>query len=106
MDHDAAFPNPIARTDLPQPRKKWRYVVVGLILLFVLTVIFLPQLIASKVGRNVLKTYIESKYRGKAWVGEMKTGWMGSTTIHGFSLIDPEGRSIRFARLDTDMPLG
>jgi hypothetical protein len=106
MEQEMAFPNPIERTDLPAPRRKWRYVVAGLLLVFALSIVFLPQIVGSKIGRNVLKMYLESKYRGTAWIGEMNTGWFGSTSINGFSMIDPEGRSIRFARLDCQMPLG
>src|SRR6266576_2050652 len=97
MDPNIAFPNPIARTDLPAPRRKWRYIVGGLLLV----IVFLPQIVASKIGRSALKMYLEGKYRGNVWVGEINTGWFASTTINGFSLMDPEGRSIKFARLDS-----
>ena len=105
MDPNIAFPNPIARTDLPTPRRKWRYIVGGLLLVMVFSIVFLPQIVASKIGRSALKMYLEGKYRGNAWVGEINTGWFGSTTINGFSLMDPEGRSIKFARLDCQAPL-
>src|SRR5438552_9372387 len=48
--------------------------------------------------------YLESKYRGSVWIGDVQTGWFGNTTINGFSLMDPEGRSIKFARLDSQLP--
>src|SRR5258706_1908660 len=104
MDPEIAFPNPIARTDLPAPRRKWRYVVGGLLFIFVFTIVFLPQIASSKIGRSALKMYLEGKYRGTAWIGDVQTSWFGATTINGFSLIDPEGRSIRFSRLDCQAP--
>ncbi|HEV8292022.1 MAG TPA: hypothetical protein VGP94_08860, partial [Tepidisphaeraceae bacterium] len=104
MDPNIAFPNPIVRTDLPTPRRKWRYVVGGLLFIFILCTVFLPQIVCSKLGRSAIKMYLEGKYRGNAWVGEINTGWFGSTTINGFSLMDPEGRSIKFARLDAQLP--
>jgi hypothetical protein len=71
-----------------------------------LSIVFLPQIVSSKIGRNLIKSYLESKYRGTAWVGEMHTSWFGGTSVAGFSLIDPEGRAIKFARLDSGMTLG
>src|SRR2546423_11790745 len=106
MDPQIAFPNPIARTDLPTPRRKWRYVVGGLGVVLFLSIVFLPQIMSSKIGRNLIKAYLENKYRATAWVGEMHTGWFSGTSIDGFSLIDPEGRAIKFARLDCGMTLG
>jgi len=104
MDPNIAFPNPIARTDLPAPRRKWRYVVAGLLFIFILTTLFLPQIASSKIGRSALKMYLEGKYRGSAWIGDVQTSWFGTTSINGFSLMDPEGRSIRFSRLDCQTP--
>src|SRR5258705_7970623 len=104
MDPQIAFPNPIARTDLPAPRRRWRYVLAGAIFILALITILLPQIASSKIGRSALKMYLEGKYRGSAWVGDVNTSWFGSTTINGFSLMDPEGRSIKFARLDCQTP--
>src|SRR5947207_9714497 len=106
MDPQIAFPNPIARTDLPTPRRKWRYVVGGVGVVLFLSIVFLPQIMSSKIGRNLIKAYLENKYRGTAWVGEMHTGWFSGTSIDGFSLIDPEGRALKFARLDWGMTSG
>jgi hypothetical protein len=104
MDPQISFPNPIARTDLPTPRRKWRYVVGGLLFICILVTVLLPQIVSSKIGRSAIKMYLEGKYRGTAWVGDIKTGWFSPTTINGFSLIDPEGRSIKFARLESQAP--
>src|SRR5438105_1317979 len=104
MDPNIAFPNPIARTDLPAPRRKWRYIVGGIGFMIILATVFLPQIAASKIGRSALKMYLEGKYRGSVWIGDIQTGWFGTTTINGFSLMDPEGRSIKFARLDSQLP--
>src|SRR5690349_3857735 len=104
MDPQIAFPNPIARTDLPTPRRRWRYVVGGLLFIFILGGLLLPQIVSSKIGRSALKMYLEGKYRGSVWIGDIQTSWFGPTSINGFSLMDPEGRSIKFARLDCQAP--
>lgn len=104
MEEQIAFPNPIARTDLPTPRRKWRYVVGGLLFIIVVTTLFLPQIFCSKLGRGALKMYLEGKYRGNVWIGDIQSGWFSPTTINGFSLMDPEGRSVKFARLESQVP--
>src|SRR3954471_5200987 len=104
MEEQIAFPNPIARTDLPAPKRRWRYVVAGIVVILIVGTIFLPQIVASKIGRSTIKMVLEGRYRGNVWVGDIQTSWFGNTTINGFSLMDPEGRSIRFARLDSQVP--
>lgn len=105
MDPDLQFPNPVERHDLPVPRKKWKYVLAGGLTLLLLGTIFLPQILSSKVGRNLLKAYLENQYRGQAWMTDFKTSWWGPTTLTKFSLTDPEGRQIRFDRLESPISL-
>ena len=87
MDPNIAFPNPIARTDLPAPRRKWRYIVGGIGFMIILATVFLPQIAASKIGRSALKMYLEGKYRGSVWIGD------GSRSARVFvAIIDPGRR--------------
>jgi hypothetical protein len=105
MERELDFPNPIERSDLPVPRKKWKYVVGALGMMLVIGIVFLPQIISSRIGRNLVKLRLESKYRGQVWVTGLKTSWSGPTTISQFSLTDPEGRQIKFASLESGMSL-
>src|SRR5215203_5842029 len=99
MDPELQFPNPVERHDLPVPRKKWKYVLGGGLTLLLLGGIFLPQILSSKVGKNILKAYLENQYRGQAWMTDFRTSWWGPTTLTKFSLTDPEGRQVRFDKL-------
>src|SRR4051812_42872779 len=101
MDPDLQFPNPIERHDLPIPRKKWKYALALGLLLVLLCLAFLPQILSSKVGRNLVKAYLENKYRGQVWMTDFHTSWRGPTTVTKFSLTDPEGRQIRFDSLSS-----
>ena len=55
------FPNPVARTDLPTQRRKLPRVLLGVAVLFILGLIFLPQILSSKVGRKFVVSYLASK---------------------------------------------
>lgn len=104
MDHEIAFPNPVERTDLPVPRKKWKYILaIGLIMLALLFAL-LPQILSSKIGRNILKAHLESKFRGEAFITDFRTSWFGPTEIRKFAFNDPESRQIRFQYLSA--PIG
>lgn len=72
--------------------------------LLILAIAFLPQMLYSKAGRNLIKMYLESRYRGQVWMTDWKTSWFGPTWVYQFSLTDPEGRQIKFTRLDSSVP--
>jgi hypothetical protein len=52
MDEEMSFPNPVVRTDLPTRRRRWPRILIGVAILGILTVVFLPQILSSKVGRK------------------------------------------------------
>ncbi|MGE5612053.1 MAG: hypothetical protein ACM359_22590, partial [Bacillota bacterium] len=103
MKKDFAFPNPLQRAELSHPRRKWKYI-LGVAVALTLLVIFLPNLLSSKIGRNLIKMRLESKYRGQVWVTDWRTRWFGPTDIDKFSLTDGQGRQIRFQHLSS--PIG
>lgn len=103
MERELDFPNPIERTDLPTPRKRWKWVVGGGIIFLGLCIALLPQILSSRIGRNLVKMRLESKYRGQAWITSLKTSWRGPTIIQKFSMTDPEGRQIKFDLLKSPM---
>ena len=104
MDHEIAFPNPIERTDLPVPRKKWKYILAIALVLVAITFALLPQILSSKLGRNLLKAYLENKFRGQAFLTDFRTSWFGPTEISKFAFNDPQSRQIRFQYLSA--PIG
>jgi hypothetical protein len=104
MDHEIAFPNPIERADLPVPRKKWKYILATSLVLLAVAFALLPQILSSKLGRNIVKAYLESKFRGQAFMTDFRTTWFGPTEISKFAFNDPQSRQIRFQYLSA--PIG
>ena len=104
MDHEMAFPNPVERTDLPVPRRKWKYALALGLVLFAILFALLPQILSSKIGRNILKAYLENKFRGEAFITEFRTSWSGPTVLSKFAFNDPESRQVRILHLSA--PIG
>lgn len=103
MKHRIEFPNPIERPDANGGRRNWKPVILTTVILLGLLVLFLPWLFSSRIGRNVIKMYLESEYRAQVWMGGLKTSWLGPTTIYRFTMTDPEGRQIKFGTLRAEM---
>lgn len=104
MKKDFSFPSPLQRTDLSRPRRKWKYITAAAVLLLMGLIAFLPNILSSKIGRNLIKMRLESKYRAQVWVTHWKTRWFGPTEVDKFSLTDGQGRQIRFQHLAS--PIG
>jgi hypothetical protein len=62
--------------------------------LALLILVFLPQVLSSKVGRKFVVSYISGKTNSPVTVQSFKTSWFGGTTIHYLSIADPMGRRI------------
>jgi hypothetical protein len=105
MNREIAFPNPVDRTDLPKPRPKGKYTLLAFVIVLILGLIFLPQILSSRIGRALLKARLESQYRGTVWITGFKTAWFGPTTVQKFSLIDEQGRLIKFSELSSPISL-
>jgi len=105
MSRQIAFPNPIDRTDLPKPRPTRKYALLGVSAAVLLAIVFLPQILNSRIGHAFLKARLESKCRGTIWINDFKTSWFGPTTVEKFSLLDEQGRLIKFAQLSSPISL-
>lgn len=103
QQREIPFPNPVARHDLPKPRRWWKPIAVAIAAMVLLAAILMPQILSSRIGRKLVKSYLESKYRGTVWVADISTSWTGPTSIVGFSFTDPEGRQFRFKQLRCEM---
>jgi hypothetical protein len=94
MDEEMNFPNPVTRTDLPTPRRKLPRVLMGVAALFILGLVFLPQILSSKVGRKIVVSYLAAKTNSAVTLGTFKTSWFGGTSLQFLSITDPMNRRI------------
>lgn len=99
MDQEMNFPNPVVRTDLPTRRSRWPKVLAAGAVMGVLMIVFLPQILSSKVGRKIVVSYLSSKLNGPVTLGSFKTSWRGGTSVQFLSIPDPMGRQIGFKSL-------
>lgn len=99
MDEEMNFPNPVVRTDLPTRRRRWPRILLGVVILGLLTVVFLPQILSSKVGRKFVVSYISGKTNCPVTLESFKTSWFGGTTVNFLTIYDPMGRHMGFKSL-------
>jgi hypothetical protein len=94
MDQEMNFPNPVERTDLPTRRRRWPKVVAAGGVFVALLLVFLPQILSSKVGRKFVVSYISSKTNGSVTLESFKTSWFGGSSVHFLSIHDPMNRTM------------
>src|SRR5688500_6983489 len=99
QQREIPFPNPIARHDLPKPRRWSKPAAIGVLAILLVAFALLPQILSSRIGRKLVKAWLESRFRGTVWVADISTCWTGPTSVVGFSFTDPEGRQFRFKQL-------
>ncbi|HSI35521.1 MAG TPA: hypothetical protein VK986_18210 [Tepidisphaeraceae bacterium] len=106
MDHEMNFPNPVARTDLPTKRRRWPKVLGALFVLFALTVVFLPQILSTKIGRRLVVAYLVRQTGSRDIVLEnFKTSWFGGTEIKTLWVKDALKRRNGFESLKCEASL-
>src|SRR5688500_6069218 len=99
MDQEMNFPNPVARTDLPSRKRRWPKVLIACGAMFVLGVVFFPQLVSSKLGRKFVVSYIASRTNSVVALESVKTSWFGGTEFRFLMIKDPLGRRISVSHL-------
>jgi hypothetical protein len=106
MDEEMSFPNPVVRSDLPAGRRPWKRFALGAVLLIgVLGVVFLPQVLHSRVGRRLLRARLEWKYNAEVSIQDFSTSWFGGTVVNQFWFKMADGRVIGFNALRSDVSL-
>lgn len=99
------FPNPVVRTDLPTRRSRWPRVLLGCAGLGLLVLVFLPQILSSKVGRKLVVSNIAGKTNSKVTLESFQTSWFGGTTIRFLNISDPAGRGMGARSITTQASL-
>jgi hypothetical protein len=105
LEQEMNYPNPVERSDLPVKRRRWPKLVIGAGALVLLTVVFLPQILSSRVGRKMVVGYISGITNSPVTVESVSTSWFGGTTIRHLTIKDPMGRRIGFKQLRCEASL-
>jgi hypothetical protein len=105
MDQEMNFPNPVVRTDLPTRRRRWPRVLLGCAGLGLVILVFLPQILSSKVGRKLVVSSIAAKTNSKVTLASFRTSWFGGTTIRYLNISDAAGRGIGAKSITTQASL-
>lgn len=72
----------------------WLAVILCVVLSLVLLVGFLPTILSTSWGQKRLMSFANQCIPGKVAVRSIKLSWLGSQSIEGLVLHDPEGRPI------------
>ncbi|HYE21737.1 MAG TPA: hypothetical protein VEA69_25075 [Tepidisphaeraceae bacterium] len=106
MDHEMNFPNPVVRTDLPTRRRRWPKLLAAMFVLLALAVVFLPQILSTKVGRRLVVAYLVRQTGSRDIVlDSFKTSWFGGTEIKTLWVKDALKRRNGFESLKCDASL-
>ena len=105
MDEELNFPNPVLRTDLPVKKPRWPMVLAALGVLGILSVVFLPQILHTRIGKRMMRARLESLYAAEIGVQDFSTSWFGGTTATQFWIKSSDGRAIGFNTLTCDVSL-
>lgn len=105
MDEELNFPNPVLRTDLPVKKPRWPKVLAAMAVLGVLSVIFLPQILHTRIGKRIIRARLEGRYAAEIGFQDFSTSWFGGTTAGQFWIKTSDGRVIGFNSLQCDASL-
>src|SRR5688572_22362606 len=105
LEQEMNYPNPVERSDLPVKRRRWPRVLAGLGGLLLLIVVFLPQILSSRVGRKFAVSYIAGITNSPVTIESVSTSWFGGTSIRTLTIKDPMGRRIGFKNLSCQASL-
>src|SRR3954454_17305101 len=115
LDHDAAVaarqPAGSAKPPAPKPgrrkrRRRWPFVVLGLVLLLGLLVLLAPTLAGTAPGRSLIVGQVNQRINGRLELGELSLGWATPVRVGGLKLFDKSGVLIlELPRLTTELSL-
>ncbi len=105
MEEELAFPNPVLRTDLPVKKPWWPKALTAVVGVGLLTVIFLPQILHTRVGKRIMRARLESRYNAEITIQDFSTSWFSGTTVGQMWFKTSDGRIVGFNTLTSDVSL-
>ena len=86
-------------------RRKWPYVIGGIVVVLVLLVALAPTLISS-MGKGAVVSQIDGLIKGSVKIDALSLSWFGGQSLGGVELIDPEGKTVaKVGTVSTDLSL-
>jgi len=75
-------------------RRKWPWIVGGIVLLLVILVALLPTILSSSVGRSIVESEVNSRINGKLQIQDWSLGWFSGISVDGLVINDESNRQI------------
>lgn len=106
QDRDSETRVEPAATPAPRRRRRWPWVLLGVVLVLVGMVAAIPALLSSPQGRKVALDWANESMPGEIRVEEMSLSWLGGQAVRGFSIVGPDGGEVlKLAEFTTELSL-
>src|SRR5688500_12254495 len=80
--------------ETPKParrRRRWPYVVIGILLLLLILVLLIPTIASTAAVRSMVVSAINEELNGKLAINDWSIGWTSGVTIDGIKIDDEKG---------------
>src|SRR5688572_1974528 len=75
-------------------RRRWPWVIVGIIVALLLSVALAPTLISTGAGKSFVVGKVNDQLNGKLDIADWSIGWTSGVTLNGVKLDDEQGRRV------------
>src|SRR4051812_8162704 len=92
----------------PRKRRRWPFIVGGVILFLLLVLIFAPTLLSIGPARSMVLGVVNKSLNGRVEVADWSLGWNGGITVNGLKVYeDKAGKDLIFqaSRVRTELSL-
>ena len=90
----------------PRRRRRWPYVIGGLVVLLILLVLLAPTLLSIGPARSMALGIVNDNLNGRVEVADWSLGWNSGVTLNGLKLFDDRGQlMLQASRVRTGLSL-
>lgn len=102
----SAGPPPTERPTKFRKRRRWLWVVGGIVAVLLLVLVILPTLIGTGLGRSIVVGQVNERINGKIEIKDLSLGWLTPIRVDGLVMFDRSGRQIlQLRHLSTGLTL-
>jgi hypothetical protein len=99
-------PLPDAKPTPKRRRRRWPYVILGLLLVLVLLVVFAPTIASSGPVRAMVMSKVNANLNGRVEVASFSAGWTSGIKVEGVRVFDAQNAQIlQLKSLTTELTL-